>query len=206
MSHANILVAVEAMSREDAIETVNVQMAPFQEGGEWLGEGTRWDWFQVGGRWTGKLFPDYKPEEDPRNIETCDLCNGTGKRTDMEVKDGCNGCQGTGTSVVWPTSCAKFDGDVIHKKDLPNTDISAYAFLHNKEWHESQRMGFFGMSTKTECEIADETHEGRCIHERATGERIISWNGDDNWNDRYYDRFIRRLSDDEWLIVVDYHV
>lgn len=29
--------------------------------------------------------------------EKCDLCGGTGVRTDMKVENGCNGCQGKGT-------------------------------------------------------------------------------------------------------------
>jgi hypothetical protein len=29
--------------------------------------------------------------------ETCNLCAGTGRRTDMIVQDGCNGCKGKGT-------------------------------------------------------------------------------------------------------------
>lgn len=30
--------------------------------------------------------------------EQCGHCNGTGKRNDMHVKDGCNGCKGKGTT------------------------------------------------------------------------------------------------------------
>ena len=33
--------------------------------------------------------------------EECDLCKGTGKRTDMEVLNGCNGCSGKGTKRPW---------------------------------------------------------------------------------------------------------
>jgi len=64
----------------------------------------KWDWYQVGGRWKGYLFPDYNPEEDPVHKRTCYMCKGTGKRPDMEVTDGCNVCAGTGIETVWPTS------------------------------------------------------------------------------------------------------
>lgn len=41
----------------------------------------QWDWYQVGGRWTGWLEPEYEPHMDPRNTEQCMLCVGhPGKR------------------------------------------------------------------------------------------------------------------------------
>ena len=70
-----------------------------------------WDWYQIGGRWTGVL-DGYDPSADPANKETCYLCGGTGKRTDMEVANGCNGCRGTGIMEKWPTDWATHPGDV----------------------------------------------------------------------------------------------
>ena len=34
---------------------------------------------------------------------SCDLCHGTGKREDMKVFDGCNGCAGRGTRAPYET-------------------------------------------------------------------------------------------------------
>lgn len=77
-----------------------------------------WDWYQIGGRWTGYL-DGYKADSDPANIEVCNLCNGTGVRRDavgvingMVERNYCNGCQGKGKSPVWPTARKKHDGDV----------------------------------------------------------------------------------------------
>jgi hypothetical protein len=78
----------------------------------------KWDWWQVGGRWSGKLVPKYDPEKDPANSELCAICNGTGKRTDMAVENGCNGCNGNGWRVKWPTSWARVDGDRVQVRDL----------------------------------------------------------------------------------------
>lgn len=77
------------------------------------------DWWQIGGRWTGHLKPDYSPEKDERNWETCNLCNGSGVRTDSVArapgypKNYCNGCDGhakntgrVGVRVKWPTEWA----------------------------------------------------------------------------------------------------
>lgn len=90
-----------------------------------------WDYWQIGGRWTGRL-DKYDPTKDEANIQTCDLCKGTGKRTDdvgnaARSKDPnytCNGCDGTGKHVKWPTSWAKHAGDLqpvsklVGQKDL----------------------------------------------------------------------------------------
>lgn len=83
----------------------------------------KWDGWVVGGRWTGFLMPNYDPEEDPANKETCFLCMGTGKRPDMEVADGCNGCKGKGVSVKWPTHWRKTDGDQVRRGDLPLEEL-----------------------------------------------------------------------------------
>lgn len=39
---------------------------------------------------------DRQAKLDALPMHRCDLCDGTGKRTDMEVEDGCNACHGTG--------------------------------------------------------------------------------------------------------------
>lgn len=90
------------------------------------GNGIEWDWFQIGGRWTGK-FDGYDPEKDPKNKKVCTYCKGTGKRTDMEVKDGCNACGGTGKETLWPTQWKLRKGDTKPVKKLVQKDIDVYA-------------------------------------------------------------------------------
>lgn len=85
----------------------------------------KWDWWQVGGRYSGRLGA-YKPEENPNNWEKCFICNGTGMRMDdlgikarKENPDySCNGCNGKGTSLKWPTCFEKYDGDICQVKDI----------------------------------------------------------------------------------------
>jgi hypothetical protein len=114
----------------------------------------RWDWFQVGGRWTG-TFTGYDPEKDGSNTETCFLCRGTGLRDDaigtqMRLEDPgykCNGCQGTGKAVKWPTGWRKYDGDVMPVSMLPG-DFVPYALVTpDGEWHERATMGWWGCSS-----------------------------------------------------------
>jgi hypothetical protein len=89
------------------------------------------DWYMIGGRYTGWLDSKYDPEKDPKNIATCDLCGGTGRRPDaesfgkawIEWSKGCNGCLGKGRKLKWPTDWRKFPGDII-----PAAKIKAKAF------------------------------------------------------------------------------
>jgi hypothetical protein len=87
----------------------------------------KWDWWQIGGRWTGMLIPRYDPLDDPRNKEKCPLCNGTGLRSDkigIEARKSdpeykCNGCQGSGIRSKWATDYARIAGDQVQVKDIP---------------------------------------------------------------------------------------
>lgn len=86
----------------------------------------RWDWWTVGGRWTGMLSPVYDPEEDPTNTEVCNLCGGTGLRNDTLGRKAraedpaytCNGCDGKKIRTKWPTQWKHFNGDQIRRGDL----------------------------------------------------------------------------------------
>lgn len=114
---------------------------------EWYNEETDesggiWDWYQAGGRWTG-FFDDYEPEKDPRNIETCDLCQGSGKRNDALGLDArqrdpsytCNGCSGKGQRVKWPTQWAAYEGDIMPIDSLTQGDDEKvpYTFFVNPD-------------------------------------------------------------------------
>jgi hypothetical protein len=82
--------------------------------------GDVWDWYQIGGRWTGTL-DGYDPQTDPANKKHCWLCDGSGIRDDtlgkqMREKDPsytCNGCKGTGEMDKWPTEYAKRSNDIL---------------------------------------------------------------------------------------------
>lgn len=48
---------------------------------------SKWDFWSIGGRFTGKLMDGYDPADDPENWEPCWVCQGTGKRTDALGKE-----------------------------------------------------------------------------------------------------------------------
>ena len=121
---------VSAMAPYD--ETLNVKQETTEDGEtHWYNPAGMWDWWQIGGRWTG-VWSGYDPCTDPANIETCDLCAGTGYRNDevaqkFRAKDptwSCNGCEGTGRSVKWPTQWQEHPGDIIPVSDLLNKSES----------------------------------------------------------------------------------
>ena len=265
MSHARAIVAIPADRANDVQSAIEWEMMPFDENGEWFRDGSRWDWYVIGGRYTGSLT-GYDPEKDPANTKVCSLCGGTGKRTDMEVKDGCNGCQGKGTRVKWPTEWADHPGDIIQVKNLNLAAMlesrkesliqcyakaakdskqhreflygvdpdeitldawladkldgvafpAPYAFVQSRHWHEAERMGWFGTSALTECEIKAKESENpdvetmirRCKYkDPETGAAVVCWNEPyEVWSREFYHRFIERLDPETILVNVDYHV
>jgi hypothetical protein len=111
--------AVLPPGTENIVEAIDELMAPHVEGYDEAADELSgwWDWYQIGGRWTGVL-DGYDPSADPRNSEVCYLCHGTGTRTDMVVANGCNGCAGTGIKEKWPTDWAKHPGDIARLGDV----------------------------------------------------------------------------------------
>lgn len=124
---------------------VTIAMAPYSEAID--GEDAFWDWWQIGGRYSGRL-DGYDPEADPANIETCFLCHGTGVRPDMVVANGCNSCSGTGKAMKWSTEWAFHEGDVataehaIRTENLPYTIVTPDGVAH-REHYDSTLGGFF---------------------------------------------------------------
>ncbi len=106
---------------------VSVAMQPYQEDESDDDTPGFWDWWQIGGRWTG-AHDKYHPETDPANIEVCKYCGGTGTRRDMKVANGCNGCHGTGKFVKWPTEWVFHQDDIVNVKDVSD-ELSCHALI-----------------------------------------------------------------------------
>lgn len=94
----------------------------FERDGRWYrktNSNAKWDWWTVGGRWTGFLTPKYDPADDPNNYEICFLCEGTGQRNDEIVQGKCNGCNGTGKALKHAPKFRRVVGDQVQWKDVP---------------------------------------------------------------------------------------
>lgn len=185
MSH--FLTLVITPQKPDDTELAKI-LSPWYEGDSERNENARWDWWMVGGRWSGFLQLDYDPAEDPRNIETCDLCKGTGKRNDgpgqqqrrIDPTYTCNGCGGKGKAVKWPTQWAQdVPGNQCQIKDLPAGVRPSLAVVHEGKWYERGKMGWFGV-----------------VHNEKP---------DDQWNEEHA-KLIKGLPPETWLTVVDCHI
>lgn len=118
-------------------QQVSIAMAPYNEEIDDTEHRTKhlWDWWQIGGRWTG-AHDKFNPEDDPANTERCDLCNGTGLRMDavgvqarrQDPKYTCNGCNGKGERVKWPTEWATHGADILHVSEVP-PDLNCHTLL-----------------------------------------------------------------------------
>lgn len=114
----------------------------------------KWDWYQIGGRWSGALTPDYDPAQDPANVEVCPICHGSGQRDDELGREArrdnpdytCNGCDGKGRAVKWPTAWRQVDGNQRQIKDIDWTRVKpSFAVVKDGHWAEKGRMGMFGV-------------------------------------------------------------
>lgn len=204
MSHAAILVALDESpaAKKKVEKLVEWQMAPFDENGHWFKNGSRWDWWQIGGRYTGSLGDnkdvilkgDLKPEALLAEYES-DARKAWIKAHEEPDRNL--------AGLVYGVRPGETEEQYIQR----NTCLCFYAFLRNRQWHENERLGFFGGTARTECEVATgDEPKGKCLHrDKKTGAKIVVWN-DANWNQKFWRRFVEPLHDSTLLVVVDYHV
>lgn len=168
MSHFAVLVLVDRpINRAEAEAAVEPLLAPYNENGEWFREGSRWDWWVIGGRFSG-LLDNYDPDTDPANIQTCEFCEGTGTTTvgvalrypvyKEWVGQTCIQCQGTGKVPVWPTQRIDYEHDVlpVARLDPATMELPLAVVTSDGKWHEEATMGWFGMTRPDEPEMGDD--------------------------------------------------
>jgi len=138
----------------------------------WTNPNGFWDWFEIGGRWTGD-HDGYNPRTDRRNWEKCSLCEGTGYRNDKlgkaererdptytcnacgeydhEKKQWSHGNLPAGMRVAW--NYKRHDGDIMPVKEISD-DLQCYTLIlngkdvyHRKEWNGKtfEKTAFDGM-------------------------------------------------------------
>ena len=192
-----------AIAPTDDIEAaVSHEMAPFDENGEWFGEGTRWDWWQSGGRYEGRLLGGNVLRRADVNLDQM--------RRDERERYARN----------WREAQERPEAHRGFIYGLePNEQLDDYlarkittgfpwfgSFLRNRVWQEEERLGWFGSPAATECE--SKGHDVHiCVHENAVAQsRIVSWNGAENWSRMFFARFVEPRPADTLLVCVDYHV
>lgn len=181
---------------------VTAALAPFNkeleveqvdEDGEvyWRNPQGIWDWWQIGGRYSGHLDAACDPRSDPRNWEPCIHCGGTGIRAASGIhpqtgQPWCNGCthdlevtHRRGMTVKWPTEWVVDSGNVARLGDVRS-------ILERSEW------------------------PGRpyyLVHEGITSAKRYDADSEPHFVDTSQDVIdaIRKLSDDCTVVVVDVH-
>ena len=121
--HYSIFVILDSPS----VEEVEHRLAPFNEETAEEGKG-RWDWYQIGGRWTGH-FDGYDPTKDPANLKDC-LCGG---------KTGCLRCNGSGKEVKWPTEFGQRSQDFAPVSVALEAKPAYGVLTPDGVWHEKEQ-------------------------------------------------------------------
>ena len=203
MSHALILVAVDSHARgqQDLEKAVAHEMAPFDENGQWFRDGSRWDWWVIGGRYDGRL--GRKNVVQRKDLDPVKLLKERAKAAAHAWEEAQKQAPDIRELAYGPANISK---DAYIQGRTVSPFFCGY-FLRNRHWHENGRMGWFGVAAKSECQVRGRD-KGKCLHTcDKTGAKVIDWNGDETeWNARYWDRFIEPLDPDTWLCVVDFHV
>ncbi len=111
--------------------------------GRYTNPNAKWDWWQIGGRYSGRFLLGYDPEDDPMNQEPCLLCGATGTRKDRialaQNPNGteCNACHGTGIDTKWPTRWVN-NGNQVQKRAFDiETHRKANVALRKKRFLEA---------------------------------------------------------------------
>lgn len=134
-----------------------------------------WDFWQIGGRWTGYLS-GVDPAKDPLNHERCPLCRMTpGVRYDLDPEGKpCNGCThgadadlAAGVRVKWPTQWVTDLGDVlsapfnITDEKLPHTLVLEGNASQSEAWDGNSFVP--NAEHEATCRHALSTHTGRLV-------------------------------------------
>lgn len=192
---------------------VDFQMRPFDENGECFADGSRWDWWDIGGRYSGRLLGQDVIQRSSLTTEAMDAAAEQRVRgwwpeylADLEKR----GQDSDIFKLLWELpEGATLESEIERAKAKR---LSAYAFLKDRRWCEGERLGWFGGTAQTECEVKASAggleYEGRCITtDDETQAKIITWQEEsDVWSARYFPRFILPLPPETFLVGVDYHV
>lgn len=211
MSHASVLVAIDPT--EDIDEAITEAMAPFDENGEMFADGSRWDWWSIGGRYSGRFLGKDTIQVKDLSPNKLNVYN---EQKALEHYATIQKEALTSNSSGFFKLIHGYESTVTIKEIVAdytkNWFPACFAFLHKGKWHEASRLGWFGGEAKTECEIKNNNSEPTYNRCKATSNLspecyIVSWGDDwETWEFKFYDRFIKPLPPETILVVVDYHV
>jgi len=111
-----------------------------------------YDWYQIGGRWTGAHDKNFKPSDDENNLEDCQHCDGTNSideplivdtdsledESNTEIAASCPHCNNKGKVLKWPTQWARFHGDIISVEKAADDLKCCTLIVDDEVWHEQE--------------------------------------------------------------------
>jgi hypothetical protein len=167
------------------------------EWGYYYNENAKWDWYQIGGRWTGmfKMKPNRKSKLGEAGVFNNKPLHDAdqAKKGDIDWK---------AMQILTPEQVADFtkhweevlSGKSYYKPEYfkekygtlekylkQSALFTTHSVLNDDGWHEAGQMGWFGCSSS-------------------------SVEAEENWDNNYFKNFIEPLSDDTLLTIVDCHI
>lgn len=149
MTHFTVSVILpEGVDADRAELEVERLLAPYDENGTAFAEGSRWDWWVVGGRWDGRMTGD--------GIETardCHICAEAGKGAVATAPNpSCFWCGGTGTIREWQTNelVPSLDRNSCPGGQVAPAFVPRAYVTPDGDWHEAGRMGWWGITIEDE--------------------------------------------------------
>jgi hypothetical protein len=213
MSHATVLVALTpeqlATHGGDVEAAVTFQMAPFDENGGWFRDGSRWDWWVIGGRYAGRLLGRdvcLRADLNEERLRQQQLQRADDLWREWEAESRHDDVLRELIYGLRPDDTRESVRERFEQELL-----SAHAFLRDRRWHEQERLGWFGTPTITECarqaDARGESYQGVCTYtDKETAAAIVSFGEGDGWKRMFFRRFVENLAADTTLVMVDYHV
>lgn len=204
MSHAVIMVAVPGVG--DLEELVGHEMAPFSEDDESFKNGSRWDWWVIGGRWENF----FQADGAVITLGTFDVA-----RWQRDKRVMLEGYWEEAQKEADPVRRSLFYGVEPEQTREQYTEPGEFptprAFLGSRRWNESARLGWWGMDMATECELDGNKKKARRCSYNAESKgakgKVVTWNDDrKTWDTNFYKRFLTPLDPTTRLVAVDYHV
>lgn len=203
-----------------------------QKYGQWINPNSKWDYWNIGGRFTGFLT-GHNPKENPENYEDCDLCEGTGFRNDdiankirhdHKENFNCNACDGSGLKLKHSSQIAS-KGNQIQVKDfdidkLTQDNIQKYSEIWNQTIDldprtRSLQYGIEKVITKDEfldrAKILNKINAfilNNQWHQRYHSKWWLDQKKEINkkeWDQKFY-KLIKELDPQKWLTIVDCHI
>lgn len=200
MSHAIVLTVIAP--KGDPEKLVAYQMEPFDENGEWFRNGSRWDWWVIGGRYEGRLLgKNIVKRSELNRLEVEKRLEAESRKEYQDIMAD-KSIPADMRPLLTGIKAGETEDDYVAK----HRNFYFYAFLRNRTWHENDRLGFWGGTAATECERVGKDAVGKCLAEdKETGAKVICWK-DPEWPQKFWPRFIEHVEPDERLVIVDYHV